>query len=233
LIMFFTWSGTTFVQTFYFVSALLPVIIGTSFYFNQKLVPDYLMQQKYGQFTLYLVYTIIISLYLQMLVIFLSLLIFNFYQRQGINFLTINLLSLSLIMYLIVLVNAFVHIVQAFNQKKEQVLDLENNIVKNKAESILIKANRKQHQIFFENLLFIESLGDYIKINTEDGNLTTKEKISAIQQRLPDDFVRIHRSYIINLKKVDSFNKELVTIKEQELPISRTYKKQALAYLDA
>lgn len=232
LVLFFTISGSTFVQSFYFMSFLLPVVIGTTYYFNKILVPEYLMKEKYGYFGLYLLYAIIISLYLQMLIIYFSLMIFLNYQLEGRNILTINLLSLTLMMYLFVIINAFIHIFLSFKLNSQQVQDLENNIENNKVKSILVKANRKQNQVFLDDLLFIESLGDYIKINMYDGGLTSKEKISAIEQRLPDRFIRIHRSFIINTNKIDSFNKEQVLIRDQVIPISRTYKKQTLEILN-
>ena len=113
LILFFTLSGTTVIQTLYFVTFLFPIVFGTAYYFNHYLLPNYLLPAKYGQFALYLVYTIVISLYLEMLIIFLALIIFAQFQVGQTNILTIDLIQLSLALYLMVLVNAFVHIFNA------------------------------------------------------------------------------------------------------------------------
>ena len=62
---------------------------------------------------------------------------------------------------------------------------------------------------------------------------TTKEKISTLEKTLPESFVRIHRSFLINLQHVSSFNKEEVSIADQKLTIGRKYKKEALEVLEA
>ncbi len=95
-----------------------------------------------------------------------------------------------------------------------------------------IRSNRQTSKISFEELLYIESLADYIKIHHSSGTpITSKEKISHIEMELPDHFLRIHRSFIVNTTKISSFSREYVVIGEKELPIGRTYKKEVVAKL--
>ena len=61
--------------------------------------------------------------------------------------------------------------------------------------------------------------------------IMTKEKISELQERLPDSFLRIHRSIIVNRDKIQSFNRELIVVKEVELPLSRKYKEEVMLTL--
>jgi DNA-binding LytR/AlgR family response regulator len=71
----------------------------------------------------------------------------------------------------------------------------------------------------------VESLKDYIKIVTSKKTIVTKQPISSLEELLPaDSFIRIHRSYIIAVNKVDSFNADSVEIRKSELPIGRFYK---------
>ena len=65
-----TYGG--YINSFFFVTFLMPVIIGTSYVFSSFLVPNYLLQRRYSKFTLYTIYTIVISLNLEMLVITLA-----------------------------------------------------------------------------------------------------------------------------------------------------------------
>lgn len=231
LVGYFSLRGTSVIQTFYFVTFLMPVAIGTSHYFNQHLLPKYLLTEKYGLFVLYLCYTIIISLYAEILILFLSLLLFSYFQVGSNNILTLDIISLSLGLYLMVMINAFFQIFKAFRQKEAEIGVLEAQKVANQLEKIVVRVNRKQHQILLQDLCYIESLGDYVKIITEKEQLVTKEKISALNERLPDYFIRIHRSFLVNQHKVSSFNKEQLLIKEQHLPISRTYKKRVIERL--
>ena len=82
--------------------------------------------------------------------------------------------------------------------------------------------------VLFDEILFIESMSDYVKINLANNEVVvTKEKISRLEARLPEMFVRIHRSFIVNKNKVTVFNKEVLTIGDQTLPVSRSYKNSA------
>ena len=60
----------------------------------------------------------------------------------------------------------------------------------------------------------------------------TKEKISKIISRLPPYFKRIHRSFIVNSQKVSSYNSEFISVEGSQIPISRTYKKDIITYLN-
>jgi two-component system LytT family response regulator len=105
-------------------------------------------------------------------------------------------------------------------------------IISEKSESFFVRADRKMIKICFDDILFIESLADYIKIHLTDKKVVTRETISSIEAKLPQkDFIRVHRSYIVSLGKISSFTNELVEIDKKQLPISRSYKKAVLAKL--
>ena len=95
-----------------------------------------------------------------------------------------------------------------------------------RTESFLhLRADRKTIQIALDDILYIESIRDYIKVVTRDKTIVSKQSISSLEEALPrDSFVRIHRSYIVALGKVESFTAELVEIGRQQLPISRLYR---------
>ena len=91
---------------------------------------------------------------------------------------------------------------------------------------IFIRADRKMVKINFNEILYIESLGDYVKIFTENSMIITRETISNLEIKLPScKFIRIHRSYIISLEKITSYTNEFIEISKKALPISRSYKK--------
>jgi DNA-binding LytR/AlgR family response regulator len=99
---------------------------------------------------------------------------------------------------------------------------------------INIKADRKTFPIALEDILYIESLGDYVKVHLKGKVLITNENISSLEEKLiASDFIRIHRSYLIPLKHVTSFTAESVDINGKELPFGRVYKQMALARLKA
>ncbi|WP_346854176.1 LytTR family DNA-binding domain-containing protein [uncultured Draconibacterium sp.] len=106
-------------------------------------------------------------------------------------------------------------------------------IVSEKSESIFVRSERKMIKINFAEILFIESLADYIKIHLKGGNVVTRETISSIEAKLPQqDFIRVHRSFIVALKSITSFTSELVEIDKKQIPISRSYKETVLRRLE-
>ena len=75
---------------------------------------------------------------------------------------------------------------------------------------------------------------DYIKIFSKTKTIITKQPISSLEELLPADaFVRIHRSYIVAIDKIDSFNADTIEIGKNELPIGRVYKSEVTKLLNA
>jgi DNA-binding LytR/AlgR family response regulator len=100
------------------------------------------------------------------------------------------------------------------------------------SDFIFVRSNRKMIKIDFESIIYIESYSDYLKIHTSDKTIITRETITAIEVKLPkSQFLRIHRSYIIALKYINSYTNEQITINRKSLPISRSYKNDVLQFL--
>jgi len=137
---------------------------------------------------------------------------------------------------------AFERLLQAVNRyfeirtdsKKTPAQTVENQ------DFIFVRSNRRMLKVDFKSILYIESLSDYIKIHIEVSGksntietIVTRETISAIEAKLPKkQFLRIHRSYIVCLLKIQSFTNEEVTVNRIALPISRSYKKEVLKQLE-
>ena len=101
------------------------------------------------------------------------------------------------------------------------------------SEFMFVRSDRKMVKIDYAAIIYIESYSDYLKIHLENKTIVTRETITAIEAKLPkQNFLRIHRSYIIALKHMQSFTSEYITINHQLLPISRTYKKNVLQFLE-
>jgi DNA-binding LytR/AlgR family response regulator len=90
---------------------------------------------------------------------------------------------------------------------------------------LYFRADRKMIKVFTEDIIYIESLKDYIVIHRQNNeDLKVKHTISAVENMLPaNQFLRIHRSFIVALKKVTAFNNFDVEIGRKELPIGRSY----------
>ncbi|WP_299120697.1 LytTR family DNA-binding domain-containing protein [uncultured Winogradskyella sp.] len=89
---------------------------------------------------------------------------------------------------------------------------------------IYIRKDRKQIKIKFEDILYVESLKDYVKIHLLDEKHITKYSISAFQKQLDNRFIRVHRSYIVNQNKITAYTKHDIEIGKAEIPIGNNYK---------
>ncbi|WP_372751008.1 LytR/AlgR family response regulator transcription factor [Labilibaculum sp.] len=90
---------------------------------------------------------------------------------------------------------------------------------------IFIKSDKKTIKLNFEDIKYIEGLGDYIKMHTETKTLVSKLTVKKMEELLPQDqFIRVHRSFIISLKRIDSIEGNQVEIDNQKIPIGQMYR---------
>ncbi|WP_075342865.1 LytR/AlgR family response regulator transcription factor [Tenacibaculum agarivorans] len=101
-------------------------------------------------------------------------------------------------------------------------------------EFIFIKSGNKHHKVFTNNILYIESLKDYIKIHlANDKRIVSKYKISDIEQELKsEDFLRVHRSYLLNTEKITAFTTHTIDIESIEIPIGISYRDHVINFLN-
>ena len=97
--------------------------------------------------------------------------------------------------------------------------------------SMFVYADKKNVKVYFDDILYIESIKDYVRIHTNAGNIISKDTISRYADILPASFLRIHRSYIVNTQKITAFTQHDVEIGSKELPIGVSYKKKVLEFL--
>ena len=97
---------------------------------------------------------------------------------------------------------------------------------------VYFRADRKMVKVVLSDILYIESMKDYIKVFTGNSTIVTKQSISSVEAMLPEkQFVRTHRSFIVSLSKVRSFTSELVGIGAAEIPIGKLYRNDVLKRL--
>ncbi|MEO8402943.1 MAG: LytTR family DNA-binding domain-containing protein [Chitinophagaceae bacterium] len=104
-------------------------------------------------------------------------------------------------------------------------------VVEEKKEEsfVYFRADRKMVKVMLGDILYIESMKDYIKIVTKQGVVITKQSISSVEAMLPEkEFVRVHRSYIVSLNKIKSFTTELMEVEKTEIPIGKLYRNEVL-----
>ncbi len=96
---------------------------------------------------------------------------------------------------------------------------------------IYIKDSRRTFKVKLADILYIESIRDYIRIHLAASTLMTKEKISDFEQKLPAPFLRVHRSFIINTQHISAFTSSDIEILETVIPIGISYKQKVMQIL--
>ena len=92
------------------------------------------------------------------------------------------------------------------------------------SNSITIKENKRLYKIQLDEIFYLEAYGDYVKVHTSEKMYTVKKRLTGYEKILKKQFIRIHRSYIINLDKIDFVEGNQVSISGNKIPISSGYK---------
>ncbi|MCK9422182.1 MAG: LytTR family DNA-binding domain-containing protein [Bacteroidales bacterium] len=96
-----------------------------------------------------------------------------------------------------------------------------------------VRADYKLVKINFNEILYIEGLKDYVKIYIGDRPVITQMSMKTLEEKLPaNDFIRVHRSFIIAFNKIDFIQKNLLTIGKKEIPVSEHYRDQLIKMIN-
>jgi DNA-binding LytR/AlgR family response regulator len=123
---------------------------------------------------------------------------------------------------------SFERFLKAFNKASEQ---LENKHKQHEiheesgADYIFVKSDKKLVKIKYADILYIEGLKDYVIIRTTTGRIITLQTMKSLEDKLPSDkFIRIHRSYIVLLDKIEAIDGASIEIDKKLLPIGKNYR---------
>ena len=97
--------------------------------------------------------------------------------------------------------------------------------VEDSKDYFFVKTDFKIQRVDFKDILYIEGLKEYLIIKTEEGNIYTLNSFKSILEKLPEnEFIRVHKSYIVPLSKIDTIKKTKIYIGEKYIPIGATYR---------
>ena len=90
-----------------------------------------------------------------------------------------------------------------------------------------VKSSGQQHKINFDEILYIESIKDYVNIKTDNQEYIVLDTLKSLENQLPENFARVHKSFIINLDKIEKIDVRNVFLNSgKEIPIGETYKSE-------
>lgn len=126
---------------------------------------------------------------------------------------------------------------ERFFKSVNKFLDRNPKAIQRSAETetvqfIYIKADRKMHKIPLDEIIYIESLDEYIRVHMKGKVLVSRENISSMEEKLGSrNFVRIHRSFILSIRHITSISADGIDLGGKIFPFGRTYKQNALSTL--
>ncbi len=125
----------------------------------------------------------------------------------------------------------FEWLLKAVNKFFEQRIVPETKSVNEAETFVYLKSDRRTLKIMLEDIHYIESLNDYVKVHLADRFIITRENISSLEQILPKPhFVRVHRSFIIASSKLDVIS-EFIEVGKKQIPFGRAFRQSAMAAL--
>jgi len=143
-------------------------------------------------------------------------------------------------------VNAVDYLLKPFNyeeflkavQKAKKLFDLETqtpSTIEVNNQFLFLKSEYKIRRINFNDILYIEGLKDYVKVylSGQDKPILSLNTIKVLEQKLPEEhFMRVHRSYIVNLDKIDTIERGRIVFGKVYIPVSDQYKDKFQQFLD-
>lgn len=128
--------------------------------------------------------------------------------------------------------NRFLKAVQKVAEIQPPVNDLQQSLAPTQEPFIYFRADRKMVKVMLKDILYVESMKDYIKVFITTGVIITKLSISSLEELLPENnFIRTHRSFLVSVQKIKSFTPELIEIDKAEVPIGKLYRNSVLKVL--
>lgn len=123
-----------------------------------------------------------------------------------------------------------VNVVMERNNNKKQLDENLNSSANETLDYIFIKEDYIMHKIFFNDLIFIQAYGNYLKIyTTYNKTIVARVTLTEVESQLPNDlFLRVHKSYLVNIKSIDKIHHNDIYIQDKIIPLGTTYKQEVL-----
>lgn len=221
LLFGFIWAKNgNYYHAYFLEFVLLPIRMLAVYTMIYWLIPRYLKENHYRQFIAGTVLLLLVAGVGQRVFMY-------FFYEQFTGTGTLPLLHAGAIGRSIILINSTVLFVSALKIIQLWQIDrAENEMLRKKSHSnvIEIKADKRIYRVPLNEIQYLESKGNYVIYHLAGRNLTSYISLNEAMESLPENFTRIHKSYVINKDFVLSYNHEDIQLADQVIPIGRMYK---------
>nr|WP_299386682.1 LytTR family DNA-binding domain-containing protein [Allomuricauda sp.] len=207
------WAGEEgYLASFYLEFILLPTRILAAYITLYYLLPQFLLKKKYIGFLLGYATVLILGGILQ------RIFIHFFYEALLLNDSASGLFSIRMLVRAIILINTTVLFLLGIKLFQLWAIEHEKNN-RLEGEILEIRSNRKTHRVPVENILFVEGLGNYVTFHLKDkAKITSYASIKGTLEQLPSHFRRVHKSYIVNIEHIKSYDALSIDIQDTSIP---------------
>ena len=221
LLFGFIWAKNgNYYHAYFLEFVLLPIRMLAVYTMIYWLIPRYLRESRYKEFILGTIILLLAAGLMQRVFMYFFYESFNGTEN-------LPLLHAGAIGRSIILINSTVLFVSALKIIQLWQIDrAENELLrkKNNSQVIEIKSDKRTYRVPLNEIQYLESKGNYVIYHLTGRNLISYTSLSEAMESLPENFTRIHKSYVINKDFVLSYNHEDIQLADQIIPIGRMYK---------
>ncbi len=132
----------------------------------------------------------------------------------------------------LIAVNKTVNRIKAEQEHKPDVIRSNTEEIRSTEPYIFVKADKRTYRVALDKILYVEAVGDYVKIITTEKSLITYMYLKDIERMLPPKlFPRVHRSFIVSISKIESIEGNQIKIQKSVIPIGRSYREAFMSLL--
>ena len=202
------------------------------------LIPKYFMKKKYLEFAFfYILLVLFISVVIQRpLMLFYVQPTYMPNWNKSDFFASSEIINTALDINIAAIIPLGYKFLQALETLRENNNKLEEENINFKDNkdvlSIDLKIDKSVHKILINDILYIESQRNNVRIKMDNTELIVRQNISSIQDLLPENrFLRVHRSFIINKEKISSYSPSKIEVGKETIVIGRKYKEEVMGLL--
>jgi len=130
---------------------------------------------------------------------------------------------------------SFERFLKAVNKTVKRIENLKNAglAVQDQQQVLIVKADGKIYQVEYSSILFLEAMGDYVRIHTDRGIITTNETMKNMEEVLMSEyFLRVHRSYMVSIGKISFLEGNRLRVKEKDIPVGQSYREDLMKRME-